>query len=207
MGQRELWRFLGIHFNVSSGNVEGLTLSLSMLELAVTSASSLAVKTEAGFAWSDRVTRQLSTNLIPRASSRSCFPSRFSSALGSHLASPQAVIWRVSRTRFLWAWLCCSSSNMARSWDSWPGSVASPPTRFQILGCRRSPGTGATATRCHARGQETWGGWKHSAVMGVLQSCVSCVIPNMESGRGGDSLGQECAVACGLGATAKVEHG
>jgi hypothetical protein len=58
MGQRELWRFLGIHFKVSGGNVEDLVLGLLRV-LAVAAASSLAVKTKAGFGSSDRVAQQL----------------------------------------------------------------------------------------------------------------------------------------------------
>ncbi len=58
---------------------------------------------------------------------------------------------------------------MAREYDSRPDAAAKPPTLFQIFGWRRRPGTGATATRCHALGADTRGGWNESARIGDLR--------------------------------------
>jgi hypothetical protein len=71
------------------------------------------------------------------------------------------------------------------------------------------PGTGATATRCHALGQDTRGGKKHSAAIGVLQDERQTRIPEAECfGRNRDLLLKQHAGATrGFGANAEVEHG
>jgi hypothetical protein len=88
IGQRELCRFLGTHFKRSSENVEGLAL----FKFVWVVASCSAADTMTSVALLDRVAEFAVSMVIPRASTRSCFPSRHSSTLESHLASPQVCM-------------------------------------------------------------------------------------------------------------------